>query len=179
MQANKTLLENALDTTTERSQAQQLVENHAAGVSPADAISAPSARFGKIIGLDLTNNQVKVQIEGLCEEFPHAAKLGRAFSLEELHMAIDNQLDCRVEFIGGDVNLPIISDIFFSIISSKTLVLKAERVNIVADKELTLSAAQAKTRMSGRDGRITTESKYITTQAEKGHFIRGGHVAIN
>ncbi len=145
------------------------------------------ARFGQILsfdeGLKKDENQhfaVKVDFEGNPFEAPLLAKLGRAFRKNEIELAINTGLSCRIDFINGDVRFPIVTDIFFSLLSShESLILRAEKIVIEASKELIVQSGETKTRYSGTDNRITTEAKYVTSQAQKAHKIQGGTISIN
>lgn len=50
---------------------------------------------------------------------------------------------------------------------------------IETEQELIVRSGETETRYSGRDGRITTKAKYVTSQAEKAQKIQGGTIAIN
>ena len=78
-------------------------------------------------------------------------------------MAIDNRLSCRVEFLNDDLSLPLVTDIFFSILDdSDEFVLRAKKMVIETEQELIVKSGETETRYSGRDGRITTKAKYVT-----------------
>lgn len=138
------------------------------------------ARFGKIVSINESNQSVRIDFEGNPYDMPINARLGRAFSASELQLAIDNEFACRVEFIGGDINLPIITDVFFSLLDkSDELIIKAKSITLEAEQELVVKSGQTSTRYSGRDGRVSTNAKYVTSQAEKAQIIRGSTVSIN
>lgn len=59
------------------------------------------------------------------------------------------------------------------------LVIRAEKMTIETSQELIVKSGETQTRYSGRDGRITTQAKYVTSQAEKAQKIQGGTIAIN
>ncbi|WP_413111683.1 hypothetical protein [Thaumasiovibrio sp. DFM-14] len=137
-------------------------------------------RFGTIEEIIVEQGCVKVMYDASPAPISALARLGRGFSLEELTLALQNKLTCRIEFIDGDINLPLVTDIFFSLIDNRdTLVLKAKKIQIEAEQELTLGSQGVTTRYSGRDQRITTEAKYITSQAEKANQIRGASISLN
>ncbi|NAW63863.1 hypothetical protein CAG72_01420, partial [Photobacterium halotolerans] len=94
--------------------------------------------------------------------------------------AVQNALSCRIEFIGNDPNLPLITDIFFSLIEQRDeLVLKAKNIRIEAEEQLIVASRDAKTHYDGKNNRVTTEAKYINSQAEKSQKIQGAIIAIN
>ncbi|MCK6263550.1 hypothetical protein KP803_09730 [Vibrio sp. ZSDE26] len=138
------------------------------------------SRFGTITEIYKANGAVKVDFEGNVLGQPIMARLGRSFTLSELTMAVDNQLNCRVEFIGADLTLPVITDIFFSILDeSEELTIRANKLVLETKSELVLRSGETETRYSGRDGRVTTKGRFITTQADKANKIQGGTVSIN
>lgn len=138
------------------------------------------SRFGTIVAINKSTNSVRVDFEGNPFNQPLTARLGRAFRSSELQLAIDNQLSCRIEFLNDDLGLPLVTDIFFSILDeSEEFVLRAKKVVIETEQELVVRSGETQTRYSGRDGRITTKAKYVTSQAEKAQKIQGGTIAIN
>lgn len=143
-------------------------------------LSACFSRFGRILSINESMNGVRVDFEGNSLQQPINARLGRGFKLVELQFAIDNKLSCRIEFLNNDVNLPLVTDIFFSILEdSDEFVLRAKKMVIETEQELIVRSGETETRYSGRDGRITTKAKYVTSQAEKAQKIQGGTIAIN
>ncbi|KJY87229.1 MULTISPECIES: hypothetical protein [Vibrio] len=142
--------------------------------------SACFSRFGTIVGVNEAKDSVRVDFEGNPFGQPLSAKLGRGFTRSELKFAMDNKLHCRIEFVNQDISLPIVTDVFFSMLSEdQEIILRAEKMTIETNQELTLKSGDTQTRYSGRDGRVTTEAKYVTSQAEKAQKIQGGTVAIN
>ena len=138
------------------------------------------SRFGTIIGINESLDSVRVDFEGNPFGQPISARLGRNFKKAELQLAIDNRFQCRIEFINDDISLPMVTDILFSILDdSDELVLKAKRIVIEGEQEVMVRSGDTETRYSGRDNRVTTKAKYITSQAEKAQKIQGGTVAIN
>ncbi|MFA0115941.1 hypothetical protein AB4407_20190 [Vibrio sp. 10N.261.46.E11] len=138
------------------------------------------SRFGRILSINESMNGVRVDFEGNSLQQPINARLGRGFKLVELQFAIDNKLSCRIEFLNNDLNLPLVTDIFFSILEeSDEFVLRAKKMVIETEQELIVRSGETETRYSGRDGRITTKAKYVTSQAEKAQKIQGGTIAIN
>ncbi|MGF1727567.1 hypothetical protein [Photobacterium nomapromontoriensis] len=138
------------------------------------------SRFGTIISVNESSDSVRIDFEGNPFQQPITARLGRAFRRSELQLAIDNHLSCRIEFLNADLSLPLVTDILFSILDeSDELVLRAKKMVIETEQELIVKSGETETRYSGRDGRITTKAKYVTSQAEKAQKIQGGTIAIN
>ncbi|MUK92922.1 hypothetical protein GNP80_10750 [Aliivibrio fischeri] len=79
------------------------------------------ARFGKVLAVNKKNDTLKIDFEGNPLNQPVWGKIGRLFHTEEINLAIDNQLVCRIEFISNDLTLPILTDIYFSIFEEKEL----------------------------------------------------------
>ncbi|UUM32454.1 hypothetical protein [Vibrio japonicus] len=138
------------------------------------------SRFGTIVSINESTATVRVDFEGNPFQQPLTARLGRGFRRSELQMAIDNKLSCRIEFLNEDLGLPIVTDIFFSMLDdSDEFILRAKKMVIETEQELIVKSGETETRYSGRDGRITTKAKYVTSQAEKAQKIQGGTIAIN
>ena len=74
------------------------------------------SRFGRIVAINESTGSVRVDFDGNPFKQPLTARLGRGFRRSELQMAIDNRLSCRVEFLNDDLSLPLVTDIFFSIL---------------------------------------------------------------
>lgn len=95
-------------------------------------------------------------------------------------MAIDNKLNCRIEFQNDELSLPLVTDIFFSVVEdANTLTFHAKKMLIEAEQELVVKSGEAEVRYSGRHGGVTTNAKYITSKADKTHKIQGGTISIN
>jgi len=142
--------------------------------------SAILARFGHVLAIQESMDTVRVDFDGNPYSQGLTAKLGRLFTSQELNLAIENKLTCRIEFVGGDIHLPVVTDIFFSLVKGNgELKLKASSIIIEAEQELTLKSGCTSSTYSGRDGRLTSSAKYITTQAEKAQQIRGSTISIN
>jgi hypothetical protein len=148
--------------------------------SQADS-SACVPRFGKVISLHPTlGDRLYVEFDGLALGTSVLAKIGRQFRKSELETAIENGLTCRIEFLNSDLSLPVLTDIFFSLLDDdQPMILRAKSLIIETEDELILKSGETKTRYSGRDGRVTTNAKYITSQAEKAQKIQGSTIAIN
>ncbi|MCW8348658.1 hypothetical protein MD535_21960 [Vibrio sp. ZSDZ65] len=136
--------------------------------------------FGTIKSINESGESVRVDFEGNSFLQPISARLGRAFRRTELELAINNQLRCRVEFLNQDISLPVVTDIVFSIVdSTDQFAIKATKIVMDTDQELILRSGEAETRYSARDGSVTTQAKYVTSQAQKAQKIQGGTIAIN
>ncbi|MBD8513663.1 hypothetical protein L6J37_19200 [Photobacterium sp. WH77] len=157
----------------QQTQSHLMIESEA-GVSPAPL----HARFGHILAIE--GDSVRVTFDGCDMPSGLAARLGRQFNRVELELAVQNALSCRIEFIGNDPNLPLVTDIFFSLIEQRDeLVLKAKNIRIEAEEQLIVASRDAKTHYDGKNSRVTTEAKYINSQAEKSQKIQGAIIAIN
>ncbi|PKF50037.1 hypothetical protein [Enterovibrio nigricans] len=142
--------------------------------------SACFPRFGHIVSLNETRDSVKVEFEHNPFGQPLSAKLGRAFRKAEIEMAIASHLTCRIEFVNNDIGLPVVTDIFFSMLDdSDEVVLRANKLVIDTSQELVVKSGETETRYSGRDNRISTKAKYVTSQAEKAQKIQGGTISFN
>ncbi|MCG9678643.1 hypothetical protein L1D31_11085 [Vibrio sp. Isolate23] len=137
------------------------------------------ARIGWVKEVHPESHRVKIDFFGNNYGQPVWAALGRGFTRSEIHLAIDNQLDCRIEFVGDDLDVPILTDIYLSLAERKELVIKAERVVLEGTEEVTIGSGNVTTKFSGNDGRITTKATYISSHAEKVHKIKGSKVTLN
>ncbi|WP_341659251.1 hypothetical protein [Vibrio sp.] len=137
------------------------------------------ARFGHIKSIHSDNNHLIIDFEGNPSQEPVLAPIGRPFTRAQINMAIDNQLDCRIEFMEGDLSAPIVRDIYFSLMAKDELIISAERVILEGKEEVVIGSGSAKTKLSGNDGRITTEADYITSNAQKSNKIQGEKVTLN
>ncbi|GEM75146.1 hypothetical protein [Vibrio sagamiensis] len=142
--------------------------------------SACFSRFGKIISINPSTATVRVDFEGNPFKKPLTARLSRLFKREELQIAIDNNMHCRIEFLDNDISLPVVTDIVFSmLVQPEEFIIRAKKMVIETEQELIVRSGETETRYSGRDGRVITKGKYVTSQAEKTQKIQGGTVAIN
>ena len=57
------------------------------------------------------SDRVKIDFENNPFGQPVWAALGRAFTRSEVHMAMDNNLDCRIAFVSDDLSRPTVIDI--------------------------------------------------------------------
>ena len=133
----------------------------------------------KIKEIHSEGNRVRVEFRGKAHEQPVWAALGRLFTCSELHLAIDNQLDCLIEFVDDDPSIPSLTDIYLSLLGREELIIKADRVLGEGKQELTMRSGETETKYSDNDGRITTKATHITSQAEKVNRIRGSKIELN
>jgi hypothetical protein len=145
----------------------------------AEQTSKKQARIGWVKEIHPENHRVKVDFYGNAYGQPVWAALGRGFTRSEIHLAIDNQLDCRIEFVGEDLDVPILTDIYLSLAEQQELVIKAKRVVLEGKEEVTIRSGEVATKFSGNDGRITTKATYISSRAEKVHKIQGSKITLN
>lgn len=143
--------------------------------------SACVPRFGKIVSFHAAqNDRIYVEYDGLPEGSSVIAKIGRLFRHSELDLAIKNKLMCRIEFLNNDMSLPILTNIFFSVLDDDNpIVLKGKSIIIEAEHEVIIKSGKTQTKYSGRDGRVTTQAKHITSQAEKANKIQGSTISVN
>ena len=88
--------------------------------------SKHSVRIGWVKEVHPESNRVKVDFYGNTYGQPVWAALGRGFTRSEIHLAIDNQLDCRIEFVGDDIDVPVLTDIYLSLAEQQEFVIKAK-----------------------------------------------------
>ncbi|WP_339388863.1 hypothetical protein [Vibrio caribbeanicus] len=137
------------------------------------------ARFGHILELHPEMSKVRIDFEGNNAGEPVWASLGRLFSQSHIQLAIDNELACKVEFYAGDASLPIVTDIFFSVLEENSLVIRAKNVLLNGSEKVTLQSESASTEYCGRTGKVTTKAKFITSNAEKTHKIQAQKIDLN
>ncbi|MGN2695672.1 hypothetical protein ACTFQC_04175 [Aliivibrio fischeri] len=101
------------------------------------------------------------------------------FHTEEINLAIDNQLVCRIEFISNDLTLPILTDIYFSIFEEKELRIKAGSIVLEGEENLTLKSGTTSTVYHSKNGHVTTSASHINSEAERTHKIKGKTICLN
>ncbi|WP_238322346.1 hypothetical protein [Vibrio mexicanus] len=136
-------------------------------------------RFGHIIEIHPENNRVKVDFDGNPHGSAVWASIGRAFTSAQIYVAIDNQLACKIEFFAGDISLPILTDIYFSVFEQDTLTLRAKSILIEGEQSVEIKSGNAKTTLDGRTGHLKNEAQYITSDAEKAQKIRAQKISLN
>ncbi|PQJ71688.1 hypothetical protein BTO01_05245 [Vibrio jasicida] len=137
------------------------------------------SRIGWISEIHPDGHRLKIDYEGNPLTQPIWGSIGRAFTRGQINAAIDNQLDCRIEFFTGDPNLPILTDIYFSLINHDTLILKANQVVLEATQEVVIRSGEAATRHKASDGSIQTSATYISSSADKLHKLQGKKINLN
>ncbi|EDP59934.1 hypothetical protein [Vibrio sp. AND4] len=138
-----------------------------------------NARIGWITEVHPDLNRVKINFENNPTGQPVWGSIGRAFTMSDIELAIDNRLDCRVEFFTGDLNLPILIDIYTSLLSEELLVLRAKKMRIEGEENITISSGEAKVLMTAKNGSIKSTAKNISTSAEKSQKIRATTISLN
>ncbi|NRB69263.1 MAG: hypothetical protein HRU48_18160 [Vibrio sp.] len=136
-------------------------------------------RLARILEADSEHHKVKVAFGNSATEEPTWASIGRGFTKTEIHMAIDNQLTCKIEFVGDDLAKPILTDIYFSLLSEETLIIKADKITLEGTESLTLKSQQASTQYDARSGRITSKADYIASRAEKLQTLQAQKIDLN
>ena len=138
-----------------------------------------ASRIGRITELNQDNVRVKVEYDHPPLSQPVWAMLGRAFSHDAIHMAIDNKLDCRIDFISDDLELPTVVDIYMSLLGADELVIKAKRVVLDGEDEVVIRSGIAQSKYSGCDSRVSTSAEHITSSAERMQKIQGSKISLN
>jgi len=161
----------------------RLIKSNSEVVTPAGSPStdrANFARFGRVVSIAPSRDSVEVDFEGNPYQKPIPAKIGRQFQRSELELAIENTLNCRIEFLNGDIDSPILTDVFFSLVESdQPLVIKATDLILHAEQELTIKTRNCETVYNSVHGQVTTKARYITSQAEKSQKIQGATISMN
>lgn len=139
----------------------------------------PCSRIGWVVEIHPDNSRVKVDFEDNPYGQPIWAALGRAFATTDIYMAIDNGLDCRIDFVSNDLSTPILINIYTSLLEQKEIVIKAKRISIEGEQDVVLRSGYAQTHLNGVDGRITSKATNITSQADNLHKIQAKKIALN
>lgn len=142
-------------------------------------LQSRTAKFGKIIAFNPDNNTLKLDFEENPLGQPIWGKIGRLFHISDIHMAIDNQLDCRIEFLSDDLLLPILTNIYFSILAEDELRIRTKSIVIEGKNSLTLRSGSISTCYQAKNGSVTTSATRITSQAERLNIIRGEKIHLN
>ncbi|MER2496603.1 hypothetical protein ABS858_10915 [Vibrio neptunius] len=58
------------------------------------------------------------------------------------HSAIDKQFDCRIDLVGGEAGIPILTDICFSLVVEDELIIRANRVIVKGKEEVKLVSGE-------------------------------------
>lgn len=137
------------------------------------------SRFGKVIAFNKDNNTLQLNFEGNPLGQPIWGKIGRLFHLSDITMAINNQLVCRIEFMSNDLTLPILTDIYFSILDEKELRIKAKSIVLEGTETLTLKSGSASTCYQAKQNKIETSARDIISEAEAINKILGQKITLN
>ncbi|UUM31576.1 hypothetical protein [Vibrio japonicus] len=139
----------------------------------------PYPRIGWVSEVHSDQTRVKVDFHGNTVGQPVWAAIGRAFTKSDIELAIDNQLDCRIDFLAGDLSLPILVDIYSSLLDEELLVLRAKNMVIQGDESIILRSGEAQVSMTAKNGTIKTTAQHINTSADKLHKIQATKVRLN
>ncbi|MHC6528912.1 hypothetical protein [Vibrio proteolyticus] len=137
------------------------------------------SRIGWIREVHPEGNRVKIDFEGNPVGQAIWSAVGRAFTYADILLAIDNQLDCRIEFMAGDISLPILVDIYSSLLAKDELVFRAKRMTIEGKEEVILRSGDAQTRLRSNNASVRTDAVYISSTAEKVQKINAKKVTLN
>ncbi|WP_182038902.1 hypothetical protein [Vibrio alginolyticus] len=137
------------------------------------------SRTGWINEVHPDNRHVKVDFEGNPLDQPVWAVLGRLFTKADLQLAIDHRLDCRIEFVAGDIYTPMLTNIYSSLLDEDLIVLRAKKVIIDGEECVELGAGEAKTSMIAKSGTVKTTAQNINTSADKLQKIQATKVRLN
>lgn len=137
------------------------------------------SRIGWVSDIHQGNHRLKIDFEGNPVGQPIWGSIGRSFTREEIGIAMDNQLDCRINFLAGDLSLPILVDIYFSLLGQEALILNAKRIILEGSEEVTIRSGDAKTIFKARDSSIQTTASHIRSSSEKQHKIQGKRITLN
>ncbi|WP_045974316.1 hypothetical protein [Vibrio neptunius] len=136
------------------------------GFSNNDSTPKHPLCIGKVKEIHSEGNRVKVELCNKADKQSVWAVLGRNFTDSEIQLAIDKQFECRIDLVGGEAGIPILTDICFSLVFEEELIIRANRVIVEGKEEVKLVSGETETLFSGNDGRITTKAKQITYQFE-------------
>ncbi|MGI9918143.1 MULTISPECIES: hypothetical protein [Vibrio harveyi group] len=137
------------------------------------------ARMGWINEIHPDNRHVKVEFEGNPLGQPVWAVLGRLFTRSNLQLAIDHRLDCRIEFVAGDIHTPMLTNIYSSLLDEELIVLRAKKIIIDGEESVELGAGETNTSMTAKSGTVKTTAQNIHTSADKLQKIQATKVRLN
>ena len=136
-------------------------------------------RIGKIHEIHSDKTRVKVNFHGNPIGQPIWAVLGRAFKKSDIDFAIDNQLRCQINFMDGDLSLPVLVDIFTSLLEEDLLILRAKKMVIQGEESITLRSGETQVAMTAKSGSVKTTAQNINTSADKLQKIQATKVRLN
>ena len=146
---------------------------------PATSSVEHYARMGWVYEIHPDNRHVKVDFEGNPLGQSVWAVLGRLFTKADLQLAIDHRLDCRIEFVAGDIHTPMLTNIYSSLLDEELIVLRAKKIIIDGEESVELGADGAKTSMTAKSGTVKTTAQNINTSADKLQKIQATKVRLN
>ncbi|MGR3961322.1 hypothetical protein BCT26_19205 [Vibrio lentus] len=138
-----------------------------------------NSRIGWVTELHLDSNKIKIDFENNPLGQPIWGSIGRAFTMSDIELAIDNQLDCRIEFFSGDLNLPILIDVYTSLISSECLIFRSKKMQIQGEEEVVIRSGEAQITMTAKNGSVKTAATHINSTAEKMQKIQATKITLN
>ena len=136
-------------------------------------------RIGKIYEIHSDKSRVKVNFHGNPIGQPIWAIIGRAFKASDIDLAIDNQLNCQINFMDGDLSLPILVDIFTSLLEEDLLILRAKNMVVQGDESVVLRSGETQVSMTAKSGTVKTTAQTINTSADKLQKIQATKVRLN
>lgn len=143
---------------------------------------------GWIVLVDPKMDQVWVDFQGNPTGKPLLAKLGRPFYLDDLKRAQEQVQDVRLEFVGNEVRIPVIQDIYYSILKraeqednvpQKDLYLKGRRIVLEGTEQIILKSGETVTIYDGKSGQISAKARTMVSTASLKNRIRAGHLSLN
>ena len=142
---------------------------------------------GNISHINKNAGTVYVDFKGNPSAMPVQAKLGRPFTLNDLEKALDHVLDIKLEFEDSDIEKPIITDVFYSILDNKkknTQTLKdihliGKRIIIEGETEVIIKSGNVSTTYSAKDGKLVSEAVDIKSKALHKNEIQGASIKLN
>ncbi|WP_260260382.1 hypothetical protein [Vibrio intestinalis] len=136
-------------------------------------------QFGTIYEVHASKARVKVDFHGNPIGQPVWAAIGRAFKKSDLDLAIDNRLTCKINFMDGDLNLPILVDIFTSLLDEDLLIFRAKKMQIQGEEEVVIRSGETRTTMTAKNGSVKTAATHIYSTAEKMQKIQAAKITLN
>jgi len=132
----------------------------------------------------IEQDTVYVDFKGNSFGTPLAAKLGSPFTLSDLKKALDHVLDVKLKFEDNDMEKPVITDIFYSIIRDELPVLqdmhiKGRQVILEGETMVVIKCGNVSTTFSAKDGRLVSEAVDIRSEAVYTNEIKGASIQLN
>lgn len=139
---------------------------------------------GKLSHIDKETKAVYVDFKGNLSGSPILAKLGRPFTLIDLEKAISHVLDIKLEFEDHDIEKPVITDVFYSILENKKqelqdIHIKGKRIIIDGETEVVIKSGDVSTTYSAQNGRLVAKATDINSEALNKNEIRGASIKLN